>query len=810
MFRNYLKLALRNIRKHKGFAFINMAGLTVGLSCSICMALYVRHELSFDRHHLNAHRIYRVCPQFGPEGETSVAWTAPPMAKAMLEDFPEIESAVRLDPWPSNDLVRYAEKSFLEKGIKYADAEIFDVFTIPFLLGNPKAALRDPDSLVITENTAHKYFGAENPLGKSLRFEDEGKDFKVTGVVANCPDSSHIQFDMIGSLLSQPLSRSDRWMSHCYFTYVCLRKGIAPSRLAKKFPDFILRHYGPQFLADTGVSFEEHIKNKDNYYAYTLQPLPDIHLNTQITDNLSVKGNPVAVFSFITIAVFVLLIACINFMNLSTARFAQRSREVGLRKVLGSSRRQLIWQFLGESVFMSFAATAVSLLIVQIVIPVFGRLTDRQLVINYARDTWSLPAIVCVALCVGILAGSYPAFFLSSFEPVRVIKSALGKRGKSHLHFRRALVILQFGITFAVFFGTLVISQQVRFIRKQNLGFDKEQVVVVHRAYDLGAQSESFKQELLKYAQIKTISHSDTLPGRHYNPNSHHLEGRPSTETPVLWTMYADSDFAELLGLEITAGRYFSREIPVDRTSAVVINETAVKELGLTDPIGKRFDKEFDGAKKGEYVTIIGVVRDFHFHSLHHDLRPMLIRPLSDRVWQFTSIKIEPWRIPETVALIESAWRTFSGGKPFTYSFLDEDFDSLYKAEKKAGHLLSVFTFLAIFVACLGLFGLMSFAAEQRTKEIGIRKVLGASVPQIVLLLSKEVLLMVLVACLFAAPLGFVAMRQWLSNFAYRINLDPPLFLVTAAVTLGISILTVSYQTVRAAWANPADAVRHE
>ncbi|MFC2165046.1 ABC transporter permease [Acidobacteriota bacterium] len=810
MFKNYLKLALRSIQKHKGFSFINIAGLTVGLACSICIAVYVRHELSFDKHHENAHRIYRVCPQFGPGGETSIAWTSPPMAQAMLEDFPEVEKAIRFDPWPSNDLVRYGEKSFLEKRIKYADDGIFDVFTIPFLLGDPETALIDPHTIVITQGVALKYFGTENPLGKSLRFVDRKKDFKVTGVVENCPDASHLQYDMIASLASTRLSLSNRWMSHCYFTYVCLSEGIKPSQLEEKFPDFVLRHYGPQFLADTGVRFEEHIKDKENYFVYILQPLPDIHLNTQINDNLSIKGNPVAIYAFFIIAVFILLIACINFMNLSTARFTQRSKEVGLRKVLGSSRKQLIWQFLGESVFMSLVALAFSLVIVQIVMPVFGRLADRQLALNYVQDVYLLPALICVALFVGILAGSYPAFFLSSFQPARAIKGAIHKRGKGHLNLRRALVILQFGITFAVFFGTLVISHQLRFFRQKNLGFDKDQIVVIHRANDLGSQAESFKQELLRHPQIKTISHTETLPGRHYNPNSHHLEGRPSTETPVLWTMYADSDYVELLGLETATGRYFSREIPTDMTSAVVINETAVKELGLNDPIGKRFDKEFGGAKKGEYVTIIGVVKDYHFLSLHHDILPMLIRPLSADVWRYTSIKVGPERIPETLALIESAWRKFAGGQPFEYSFLDDDFDSLYKSEKRAGQLFSLFSFLAIFVACLGLFGLVSFAAEQRTKEIGIRKVLGASVSRIILLLSREVILLVFVASLIAAPLGFLAMRKWLENFAYRIDLSPSLFMVTAMITLSIAVLSVSYRAIKAACANPADAIRNE
>jgi putative ABC transport system permease protein len=810
MFMNYLKLAFRTMKRHKGFSVINIAGLTLGLACSISLAVYVRYELSFDKHHEKANRIYRVCPQFGLEGETSIAWTAPPMASAMLEDFPEIENAVRLDPWTDNNLVRYKEKSFLEKGIKYADPGIFDVFTIPFLLGNPKTALVDPYTIVITQDTAQKYFVAESPLGKSLRFEDQHQDYKVTGVIENCPDSSHMQYDMIASLGSTRLSRSARWMSHCYFTYVCLKEGMQSSQLEEKFPDFVLRHYGPQFLADTGVRLEEHLKDKKNHYVYRLQPLPDIHLNTHINDNLSIKGNPVTIYAFFTIAAFILLIACINFMNLTTARFAHRSKEVGLRKVLGSSRKQLIWQFLGESVFVSMVAFGISLLFVQFVIPVLGRLADRQLSLHYIQDAQFLLALLGVTLGVGILAGSYPALFLSSFQPVRAIKGALNRMGKGHYHFRRALVILQFGITFVVVFGTLVISHQLRFFQRQYLGFNKDQVVIIHRASDLGNQEKSFKQELLRHPQIKIISHSESLPGRHFDPNDHHLEGRPSTERPVLWTMSADPDYDKLLGLEITTGRYFSRDIPTDMTSAVVINETAVKKLGLKNPIGLRLDKEFGGAKKGEYVTIIGVVKDHHFQSLHHDILPMIIRPITENEWRYTSIKIESHNIPETLALIERAWRRFTGGKPFEYSFLDDDFDSLYMSEKRAGQLLGLFSSLAIFVACLGLFGLVSFAAERRSKEIGIRKVLGATVPRIMLLLSREVMLLVAAASLIAAPLGYLAMRNWLVNFAFRITIGPSLFLLTAATTLSIAVLTVCYRAIKAACANPADAIRYE
>ena len=810
MFKNYLKIAWRNIKRHRVFSFINISGLAIGIACSVLIAIFVSFELSFDGHHENADQIYRVGSQYGPTVDKRGAYTAPPMAEAMLQEFPEIEHVARLSLWANNYLVEHKEKSYLEKGIIYADASIFDVFTIPFTLGNPKKALTDPYTVVITRSIAQKYFGNENPLGKSLNFNNWKNDYKITGVVENCPRNSHFQFDMIISLVSTRSSRSDRWMQHTYFTYVVLQDGCAPSQLEAKFPDFIKRHYGPQFFADTGRSYDEHFQDENNYYGYWLQPLRDIHLSADIVDNLETKGDITYIYIFSSIALFILLIACINFMNLSTARFANRSKEVGMRKVLGSSKKQLVFQFLGESVLLSIIALVLALIVILIVLPAFSNLASRQLRLDLLSNFYILPLLIGFALFVGILAGSYPAFFLSSFQPVRTIKGSLNERVNGHLVMRRALVILQFSITIFIFLGTFVIYNQLKYVRDTKLGFDKEQVVVIHRANALRQQGDAFKQELLKYPNILTISNTDALPGRHFNPNGHRLEGRPLTEEDVLHTMYGDHDFVDLLDLEIVAGRYFSKDIVTDATSAVVINETAVKELGLTDPIGKRFHKEFGGAKKGEFVTIIGVLKDIHYHSLHHEIHPMLIRPLTGWGGFYTSVKVRPENFNKTIGLIEKTWKKFSGGQPFEYSFLDTDLDNLYRAEQSTGRIFAIFSSLAIFIACLGLFGLISFAAEQRTREIGIRKVLGASVSRIIYLLSKEVLILVSAATLIASPIAFYAMRKWLQSFAFRIEMSPLMFIMTALATLLIALLSVGYRAVKAASANPADALRYE
>ncbi len=810
MLKNYLTVALRNVRRHKGFSVINIAGLAVGMAASIIIAVFVFHELSFDKHNEKVDRIYRVVAQFDPGGERRGAYTVPPMAQAMLDDLSEIEYAARLSLWPRNYLVRYENKLFLEKGIIFADASIFDVFTIPFVLGDPKSALVDPRTLVITKDIAYKYFGNENPLGRSLRFEDRGRDFKITGVIENCPATSHFQYEMIASIVSSPQAFETGWGGHSYFTYVVLKDRDSRQQLEVKLPDFCRKHWGAYHYAETGQTYDEFIKDGKEYYGFSLEALTDIHLDRGVVDYLSVKGNKTYVYVFSLIALFILLIACINFMNLSTARFAHRSKEVGVRKVLGSDKKQLVWQFLGESVLLSLFALVFAVLLVKIVLPLFRNLASRQLELELFQSVFTLPILIGFAIFVGILAGCYPAFFLSNFQPARTVKGTGRQKSKGNIVLRRALVVLQFAATFGIFFSTFVISRQLEYVRDKQLGFDKEHVVVIHRADALGKQADTFKQELLRYPNIITISDTESLPGRHFNPNSHRLEGRPATETPTLHTMYGDHNFVELLDLEIVRGRYFSPEIPTDATSSVVINERAVKELGLTDALGKRLHKEFGGAKPGEFVTIIGVLKDFHFNSLHYEILPMIIRPLSPRTWNFTSVRIGPRNIPESIAQIEKTWNTFTGNQPFEYSFLDEDFDNLYRSEERMGRIFSAFAGLAIFIACLGLVGLISFTAEQRTKEIGIRKVLGASVSKIVYLLSREVVVLVCVAALVAAPIAYYGMHRWLENFAFRIGISPFMFILTAFGTLAVALLSVSFRAIKAARANPIDSIRYE
>jgi len=809
MFKNYLRISLRVLKRNKGFSLINIIGLSLGLTAAIMIGIYVRHEMSFDRHHEYANRIYRVCAQFGSPPRTG-AYTAPPMAKAMMEELPEVEQAVRMSLWPRNYLVKNKDKAFLEKGLIFADGNIFEVFTIPFIYGNPERALIDPDTLVLSQKTAYKYFDTQNPVGKTLRFDDLNRDFLITGVVENCPAASHFQYEMIGSLTSLQSSRDTGWGGHTYFTYLLLKEGIQLEQLNAKLPDFVKRHWGAYVMAETGKTWEDLQKDNQKHYGYMLERLLDIHLNMNAIDNLSIKGNRRTLFLFLTIAVIILVIACINFMNLATARFSHRYKEVSVRKVLGSTRRQLLTQFLGESGQLAIFSLVLSVIFIHLILPLFSRLAERDLSFSLFQDFNFSILIIILALFAGLVAGSYPAVFLSSRPPIRILKGGTDKKKRGPVFLRRTLVTFQFAATFAVLFAALVISSQLNFLQNRDLGFDKEHILVLHRAYKIGNQSDSFKQELLKNPEIITIADTDTLPGRHYDPNGHKVEGRSPGEEYPIYTMYADHKLDELLDLKIVEGRYFSHEMASDWEEAVVINETAVRELQLKNPIGTRFLKEFRDAKPGIYVTVIGVVKDFNFHSLHSQILPMIIRPLSPREWAFTSLKIKSSNLPLTLNKIEQTWKKFSNGQPFEYTFLDEDFNNLYHKEKRSGQILTAFAVTAIIIACLGLFGLVSYMAERKTKEIGIRKVLGAGIARILLLLSREAVILVAVSALIISPLAYYLMHRWLQNFAFRTSITPGMFLITFIILMGIAILSVSYRSLKAAASNPVDILKHE
>ncbi len=804
MIKNYLKIALRNLRKHKGYTFINITGLAVGLACCLLIVLFVRDELSYDRYHDNADRIYRITlDALLGEQEIHGPISPAPMAQALVNDFPEVVQATRLFTFRDKTLVRYEDNRFVEERFFFGDSTFFEVFTFPFLQGDPETALVEPNTVVLTESTARKYFGQQNPIGQTLRV-NERTDYEVTGVMADVPTNSHFHFDFLGSLGTLDNSRNPMWVSNNFRTYFLLADGHSPEALQAKFPAMVKNYAGPQVEQFLGITIDQFFASGGRF-AFQIQALTDVHLHSQLDFEIEPNGDITYVYAFSIVAFLILLIACINFMNLATARSANRAKEVGVRKVLGSNRRQLTLQFLMESMLLSVIALGVALVLAAVLLPVFNSLSGKALQIDYL-DGFMLSGVIGLAVLVGLLAGSYPAFFLASFSIVNVLKGQ-GLVGMKSSGLRSGLVVFQFVISIALMIGTAMVYRQVDFIQNKRLGFDKEHVIVLERFNALGPQQQAFKQQIQQHPNVVAVAAANTLPGRSFGDTSFIPEGAPPEEILSLRLLYTDFDLLETLNLELVDGRFFSRDFATD-SAAVVLNEAAVKELGWTEAVGKRLVSPSFNGEETEFITVVGVVKDFHFQSLREAIRPLGL--FIGRNLNYLAVRIQPGDISGTLAAFETQWKTFAPGQPFTYSFLDRDVDALYQADQRTGSLFGTFALLAIMIACLGLFGLAAFTAEQRTKEIGVRKVLGASVSGIVLLLSKEFTKLVALAFIVAAPLAYFATNRWLQDFAFQVAFSWWIFVIAGLAALAIAWLTVSYQSIRAALTNPVEALRYE
>jgi putative ABC transport system permease protein len=801
MFKNYLKIALRNFRKYKAYSVINIAGLASGIACCILILLYVQGELSYDRFHDKADRIYRVITDEESEGQVRhLAHTYGPLAPALLTDFPEIEHAVRL--FPHNLAVQLgAQKSFHEERFFFADSAVFEVFSYGFKRGNPKTALRAPYSLVLTEATAQRYFGDENPIGKVLRIEGQ-YDFNVTAVLENPPPTSHFHFDFLASMENVPqvLGWDPHWHWPPFYNYVLLPEHVSAESIESRFPQFIAKNIG---------------RDAVDSRSFHLQPLKDIHLNARLESEIAPTGNMAYIYLFSAIAFFILLIACINFMNLATARSANRSREVGLRKVVGAQRAQLIKQFLGESLFYSFLAMLFALVLVEMLLPRFNQLLGKQIDVNYFEN-WGLSlGLIVLAFLVGIISGSYPAIFMSSFRPLKVLQgklfSASGQR--SALRFRSVLVVTQFAISIALIIVTYVVSGQLNFIQNKRLGFNKEHIVVIPiRDAETQNNYEILKNALVAQPDVLDAAVLSNFPWQSgFYDFPVHAEGMREDAELNFPVLLVDHDFVRTFGMEVVEGRDFAKEFTTDKGGAFLLNETAVQNFGWDSALGKKLTMKHIASGDDVAGRVIGVVKDFHFRSLHHEIEPLaiLIAPAEYYVDNM-AVRIDGQNISAALASLEQKWREFVPSRPFLYFFLDEDFDALYRKEEKLSSIFQGFATLAIFIACLGLFGLASFSAEQRRKEIGIRKTLGATVQNIAFLLSKEFTKLTVVANVIAWPLAFFIMKDWLQNFAYRIDLSLMTFVVSGIIALSIALLTVSYQAIKAALTNPVEALRYE
>tara|TARA_R110002074_G_scaffold197610_1_gene364672 strand:- start:22059 stop:24470 length:2412 start_codon:yes stop_codon:yes gene_type:complete len=800
MFKNYIKIAWRNLIKNKGYSIINIGGLAIGMACFLMIALFINNELSYDTYHKNADNIYRVVHHSGSEDiDDQWIWGNAPVGPALKADFSEVIEKVQFSG-RSDVLLEYNENSFQESNCFYVDATVFDVFSWPLISGNPETALEAPYSIVLTESTAKKYFGNEDPMGKTVDgVGGRANDglYTVTGVMKDVPPNSHFSFDVLLSMSSFYQTRPsifESWGYVDFYTYFLVNDNFNLEAFQTKMPSFLKKRLPEE--------------SQEYYYDVSFEPLKDAYLNSTAARQPGITGSLSNIYIFAIIGLFILIIASINFMNLATARSMERAKEVGVRKAIGADKKGLIFQFMGESLIMVFLSAIIGLLIVSVCLPWMENITGKEFTIDNIFNINTLLLYFGTALITGLLSGSYPAFVLSNFKPVSVLKGLVSSSPQG-VNLRKGLVIFQFSLSIALIASTVIVYFQLGFMLDKNLGFDREQQLVIDFNYDSAIREnlETIKNEFLTLPEVSSASASRTVPGAHFpaaGTNIESNEGEMINYTPFLYEV--DVDFIPHYKLEMVAGRAYSRDFPADTISSMVINESAVKEFGYANPeniLGKKFEQW------GKSGTIIGVVKDFNYLSLHEKVAPLTLRyePGSSR---FISLRIKSKNVAAAIKKIENKWAELAPHRPFLYSFLDDSFNEQYIADFRFKELFTLFSFLAILIACLGLFGLATYSAMLRTKEIGIRKVLGAEVASIVTLLSKDFIKLVLISILIATPFAWYAMNKWLNVYAYKIDISWWIFALAGIIALSVAILTVSYHAIRSARANPIKSLRTE
>ena len=800
MFKNYLKIAFRNILKNKFYSFLNILGLSIGITSAVLIIIYVQDELSYDNFHTNVENKYVI----GLEGkigsqEIIGIFTPPILAGTIMEEIPGIVRTTRTNS--VGDIVfRYNENAFTEKNVFWADSNFYDFFGFQLLEGDPETVLRGPNKAVLTQSAVRKYFGNENPIGKTILVGNDQTAYEVTGINADTPLNSHFTFDILLSFSSIPFSRSTVWSGNSINTYVEIHPSANPEQVEASFDELVLKYVSPELEQFMGASIEQ-MREQGNQYKYFQVALTDLHLNApNVQTSFNPPGDIMYIYIFSIIGVFLVVIACVNFMNLSTASAAGRAKEVGLRKTMGGERGGMIAQFLVESVAYVVLAAILSIALIYIALPFFNNLSGKELTFAILSEPWFMGTIIGLILLVGFLAGSYPALYLTAFNPVDVLKGKIKRAAKSG-RLRQSLVVGQFFISIGLISCTILVNEQLQYMQNRNLGINKEQSVVLTNTSRLDNNLEAFKEDLLQDSRVISASYSNfTIPGT----NNVTIFQRPTTDIDYVMALYfADYEHQETLGFEMKEGRYFNRDFPTD-TAAVVINEAAVKELGYEDPVGD--DLIWSGNNRT--YKVIGVMKDFNFESLRQEIMPLTIILTETANEMIVRFKSEDPR--EAVAMIEQKWDEFSAGEPIDYTFLDEDFDQLFRQEQRLGSVFTAFTIIAIIIACLGLLGLSAYMAEQRTKEIGVRKVLGASVGSILGLLSKEFIKLISIAFVLAIPISWYFIQNWLQNFAYKVEISPLVFVYTGIVTLGIVLVTISWQSFKAASLNPVDSIQSE
>ena len=808
MLKSYLNITLRNIARHKGYSFINIAGLVLGFTFVLLITIYIRYEFSYDRFHKNSDSIYRIIHKSEAARSGSLWWNATPglLKSTLLDECPEVENAARLCLWKSminlRGLFSTEKVSDFDTAVYMVDPEFLEIFSFPLVAGDSKTALNDPFSILLTREMAEKYFGDEDPIGKVLT-TDKTYDYKITGVLENVPGNSHIHFNFLISLNTiyafpeGKEGRVEQWGNQNYITYLQLTETAKPEDVQAGLPGIIKKYRGERYES-----------------RFFLFPLTRIHLHSNINLDLEANSDIRIIYLMSVIAFFILLSACFNYMNLCTARSALRCKEVGIRKVVGANRRHLILQFMGESLLLTILALFISLLLVRLLLPVFSRFVDRDLPLSMFSENPALILLILgITLIVGLAAGSYPAFFLSGFRPAQVLKKSFQSYSGKPFQIRNFLVVFQFTISIGLIICTIIIHSQLNYIKNKDLGFRKDHIVVAriqdqHQRQNYEPLWEAFKQQ----SKILDVTVSDDLPHAIVGGGSCEWEGKdPYIRYPSFFNTFVGYNYLDFYGIELTAGRNFSKLHPTDE-KAYIVNETAVKAMGLKDPIGKRF-RDW----KGE-GTIIGVVKDFHFASLKLEVKPVVLSLIykGDEDYlnkyatvNYFSLRIGSEDIQGTLKLIEAAYKKFTD-YPFSFTFLDERIDRMYMSEQKLGQSFITFSMMAVFIACMGLFGLASFTAEQKTKEIGIRRILGASIPGVVLLQIRLFFKWLVLSSLIACPVAYIIMNRWMQNFAYQAGVQVWIFAAATIIAAMIALLTVSFQSIKAAVANPVDSLRYE
>lgn len=788
--------------RQKGYTLINITGLSVGIAATLLILFYVADELSYDKFHKDADRIHRITFTGRLQGtEMHAAVSAAPIAEAMQHEIPEVEEAVRFGLWRTMPM-GYEQKYFTEKHFVVADSNFFKFFSFPLIQGDPNTALKGPDKIVITEAVAKRYFGDENPIGKIMLRGSERRASEVTGVAKNPPHNSHINFDIVLSGESWEYMKSVQWTSNNLYTYVRLKPGASPEKVKSHLDGMVVKYMGAELEKFIGMTFDE-FKKQGNDVGLGLQRMLDIHLWSNLSEEITPNGSMQYLYLFSAIAIFIIAIACINFMNLSTARSANRAKEVGVRKTIGAIRGKLILQFISESMLYSFCSMLMALALIALFLDGFNVLSGKQLTIGVLMTPFVLGAVVIFTIVVGFLAGSYPAFYLTAFKPTEVLKGKV-RAGFRNSTMRNSLVIFQFVISVALIFGSLVVYRQLEFMQQKNLGFSKENVVSLLHTVSLGKNSQAFKNEVNSHSEFKGASFANRLPPN-IDWNSAFRKG--GSEQDYLLTMYnVDFDHLATMGYTMVDGRFFSRDFPSD-TAAIILNETAYKQMDF-----KNLEEATVISYNGEAphpLKVIGVMKDFNYESLKSNIKPMAIQLGSEPNFEM-AIRLSSGNTKEQLQLLESIWKKHAPEAPFEFSFVDQNFDSLFRAEQRLGSIILVFTVLAISIACLGLFGLAAYTAEQRAKEISIRKVMGASVSQLLLLLSKDFALLVLISFAIGCPLAWYGAGVWLSGFANRIDLQIWMALVAGSACLCIALVIIVLQSVKAARENPIKAIKSE